>query len=333
MTRDEGGSPRPVRADELPEGRRAVLAMYQRVRWYAVPMWMIEAATGRRLAGDVEGACAAAGIDLDIDLAAVARACGRETADLVADDLHHLVPDLLRWHMPRVLRPPGAIWCASGVLRRYPAGGGANLLVDKAWKDPVRLKLQVRTPRAGSEVVHDRGPHMYHLHRCYWDARYTDSLMERCGGTARIPFFHADGRPLNVDELPDGPSSDDPVATVEWLTMLWDRGRSGEALAACGIDLAPGEQDTWPVRPQVAVERLVADARNVLDRGVPEPAWMEPRRRPERTVWLDGRDETQVFPDVELTFDRSGRVTVRRRDRPVGESLALTVPEYRHPVD
>jgi hypothetical protein len=67
--------------------------MYQRVRWYAVPMWMIEAATERRLAGDVEGACAAAGIDLDIDLATVARACGRETADLIADDLRHLAPD------------------------------------------------------------------------------------------------------------------------------------------------------------------------------------------------------------------------------------------------
>ncbi|MFF5205807.1 ankyrin repeat domain-containing protein [Streptosporangium sp. NPDC000396] len=334
MTRDEVGSPRPVHADELPEGRRAVLAMYQRVRRYAVPMWMIEAAAERRLAGDVAGACAAAGIDLDVDRAAVARACGRETADLIADDLRHLAPDLLRWHMPRVLDdPPGPIWHASGVLRRYPAGGGAVLLVDKAWKDPVRLKLRVVIPRAGNEAVHDRGSHMYHLHRSCWDTRHTDELRERCGGTDRIPFFHADGRPLDVDELPGGPSPDDPVADVEWLTMLWDHGRVGEALAECGITLEPGEPNIWEVRPQVAVERLVADARNVLDHGVPEPPLVSPPRRSKPTVWLDGGDETQVFPDVELTFGRAGRVTARRRNHPIGESLIVTIPEYRHPID
>ncbi|WP_433444764.1 hypothetical protein [Nonomuraea sp. CA-141351] len=119
----------------------------------AVPMWMIEAATERRLAGDVEGACAATGIDLDIDFAKVAEACGLETADVIADDLRHLAPDLPRWHMPRVLHPPGAIWNWTGVLRRYLAGGGANLTVGQAWKDPVRLKLQVRTKWEGNDVL------------------------------------------------------------------------------------------------------------------------------------------------------------------------------------
>ncbi|MEV1172081.1 ankyrin repeat domain-containing protein [Nonomuraea sp. NPDC049784] len=333
MTSDAVGPPRPVRVDELPEGRRALLAMYQRVRWYAVPMWMIEAATERRLAGDVEGACAAAGIDLDVDFAKVAEVSGQETADVIADDLRHLAPDLLRWHMPRVLHPPGAIWNWTGVLRRYPAGGGANLTVGQAWKDPVRLKLQVRTKWEGNDVLPDRGTWTYHLHRSYWDARHTDELRERCGGTDRIPFFHADGRPLAVDELPDGPRPDDPVATVEWLTMLWDRGRTGEALAACGITLAPGEQESWPVRPQAAVERLVAEARNVLDHGVPEPALVKPGRRRQRTVWVDGNDETWPFTDVELTFESSGKVTARRRDRPIGEDLILTLAEYRHPAD
>lgn len=324
-----------ISTDELPEERGTVLAMYQRVRWYAVPAWMTEAVAERRAAGDVEGACAAAGIDLDVDLAKVKGACGRETADLVEDDLRHLVPDLLRWHMPRVVRPMGAIWSASGVLRRYPAGGGANLVVDKVWRDPVRLELRVVTPRAGTPVVHDRGSHKYHLHRSCWDARHTDELRERCGGTDRIPFFHADGRPLDDAELPDtgGPCPDDPVAAAEWLTTLWDRGRTGEALAACGITLAPDEPDLWPERPLVAVERLAADARNVLDHGVPEPALSRTRPPRDRRIWVDGREETQVVEDVELTFGRAGRVTARRRNAPIGEYMALTVPEYRHPVD
>jgi hypothetical protein len=106
--------------------------MYQRVRRYAVPQWMIDAATERRLAGDVACACAAANLDLDVNLAAVALVCGQETADVVADDLRHLARDLLRWHMFRVLEPAGATSPASAVLRQYPAGGGAILVVRRS---------------------------------------------------------------------------------------------------------------------------------------------------------------------------------------------------------
>ncbi|MEK0098443.1 hypothetical protein WDA79_08015, partial [Streptomyces sp. A475] len=47
------------------------LLMWQRVREYAVPPSMIETATARRAAGDWAGACAAARIDVDLDLRAV----------------------------------------------------------------------------------------------------------------------------------------------------------------------------------------------------------------------------------------------------------------------
>lgn len=127
---------RPVPAAELTAQRRAELAMYQRVRRHAVPGWMIEAATERRLAGDPAGACAAAGVELDVDLARVAGQHGREIADQIADDLHHLAPDLLRWHVPRALVPPGAAWTRFGVVRRYPAAGGANLLVERMQGNP-----------------------------------------------------------------------------------------------------------------------------------------------------------------------------------------------------
>ncbi len=78
------------------------LSFWLRVREFAVPPSMIESATDRRLAGDWRGACAAAGFDVDIDLSVSARTYGADIAAQVSDDLHHLAPDLLRWHLPRV---------------------------------------------------------------------------------------------------------------------------------------------------------------------------------------------------------------------------------------
>ena len=78
------------------------LSFWLRVREFAVPPSMIETATARRLAGDWAGACAAAGIDVDLNLRSVARTHGRGLAAQVRADLRHLAPDLLRWHMPRI---------------------------------------------------------------------------------------------------------------------------------------------------------------------------------------------------------------------------------------
>lgn len=75
---------------------RREAAGWRRIRRYAVPGWMIEQATGRRLAGDWRGACAAAGVDVTFDLAEVARVHGRPVASALEDDLRHLAPDLLR---------------------------------------------------------------------------------------------------------------------------------------------------------------------------------------------------------------------------------------------
>lgn len=63
---------------------------------------MIETATARRSAGDWAGACAAAGVDVDLDLRFLARSRGRELAARIRADLRHLAPDLLRWHLPRI---------------------------------------------------------------------------------------------------------------------------------------------------------------------------------------------------------------------------------------
>jgi hypothetical protein len=78
------------------------LSFWLRVREFAVPPSMIETATARRRAGDWAGACAAAGVDVDLDLRSVARTHGRELAARVRADLRRLAPDLLRWHLPRI---------------------------------------------------------------------------------------------------------------------------------------------------------------------------------------------------------------------------------------
>ena len=84
------------------------------------------------LVGDWAGACAAARVDVDLDLRAVARAHGSEFAAQVRADLRHLAPDLLRWHLPRIapdglLRPgltvvPGPVRHAGATAVRAPRG-------------------------------------------------------------------------------------------------------------------------------------------------------------------------------------------------------------------
>lgn len=67
----------------------------------AVPAGMIERATELRLAGDWQGACAAARVEVSIDDFRLDFTVGEEGRALVDDALRHLVPDLLRWHFPR----------------------------------------------------------------------------------------------------------------------------------------------------------------------------------------------------------------------------------------
>ncbi|MFJ9413244.1 hypothetical protein ACIRPT_03640 [Streptomyces sp. NPDC101227] len=187
------------------------LSLWLRVRRFAVPPSMIETATARRCAGDWAGACAAAGIDLDLHMRSLARTHGQELAARVRADLRHLAPDLLRWHMPRIapdglLRPGITI-----ALARYDAAGrdGARpvYLVARtppAWADAgqrISLALWDGSPsEAGAR--HHPHPHPHRrfrldLHRHLWDARRTDELRIRSGAD-RPP---ADGRCATDPEL------------------------------------------------------------------------------------------------------------------------------------
>ncbi|MCX4759462.1 hypothetical protein OG562_00330 [Streptomyces sp. NBC_01275] len=185
------------------------LSLWLRVREFAVPPSMIDTATARRHAGDWAGACAAAGVDVDLNLRTLARTHGRELAARLRSDLRRLAPDLLRWHMPRIA-PDGLLRPGLTLpLARYDGCDAA----DRDGAGPVHLV--VRTPPAwadagqrislgvwdGSSVEAGarRHPHprpgrrfRLDLHRHLWDARRADELRIRSGAdrqSTACPLF------------------------------------------------------------------------------------------------------------------------------------------------
>ncbi|MGW9210894.1 hypothetical protein ACWGR4_28375 [Embleya sp. NPDC055664] len=176
--------------------RDSRLTLWLRVREFAVPPSMIETATTRRLAGDWQAACAAAGVDVDIDLRFEARTRGGEFAARIRDDLRGLAPDLLRWHMPRIA-PDGLLRPGLTVsLARYDVGehGGTRPVhlvarTPPAWADAgqrIALALWDGSHRDAAGFRHHphRHPHRrfrLDLHRHLWDARRSDELWIRSG--------------------------------------------------------------------------------------------------------------------------------------------------------
>ncbi|MFI6693863.1 hypothetical protein ACIBLA_19295 [Streptomyces sp. NPDC050433] len=166
-------------------------SFWRRVREFAVPPSMIETATARRQVGDWAGACAAAGIDVDLRLRSVARTYGQDLAAQVRADLRHLAPDLLRWHLPRIA-PDGLLRPGSTIaLARYDPGSGPVDLVVRtppAWADAgQRISLALWDgSHAGASASRHPHPHpdrrfRLDLHRHLWDARRTDELTARAG--------------------------------------------------------------------------------------------------------------------------------------------------------
>lgn len=175
-------------------GIESRISLWLRVREFAVPPAMIETATARRKVGDWAGACAAAGFDVDVNLRSLARTHGPELARRVRDDLRHLAPDLLRWHMPRV-GPDGLLRPALTVtLARYGVedpgslcgrAGSVHLVARTApsWADAgQRIVLALWDESRPDDGVglhpHPRPDRRFRfdLHRHLWDARTTAEL-------------------------------------------------------------------------------------------------------------------------------------------------------------
>lgn len=267
--------PRTFPADEA--------SSWRRIRRYAVPRWMIERATERRLAGDWQGACAAANVDVTFDLPDVAKRHGADAGKALEGDLRSFAPDLLRWHLPRYLR---------GRTTLRP--GQCVILTSYGDQAAVRLHLHVTTSRMidGSQrltlrcgpVDHEEyvaqygtvhGVHDWTSAQYLWDVRHASELRERHAGTSRLPFHEPDGTLRRADQLPAAdPGLADLAGHTEWVTLLHDQGDIARAYAAAGITIdetppemrygrppsimgALGNRPIALTRIQAEIERLV----------------------------------------------------------------------------
>ncbi|MEU3425113.1 hypothetical protein [Streptomyces gardneri] len=298
------------------------LSLWLRVREFAVPPSMIETASTRRLRGDWAGACAAARIDVDLDLRALARDHGRELARRVRDDLRHLAPDLLRWHMPRIapdglLRPgltvalarygqsaPDGVGPAPHLVARTPpAWADAGQRISLAWWDG-----HPTGPGAGAAARH---PHprpsrlfRFDLHRHLWDARRADELRARSG----------DGRtPASAPGLPE-PSGE---ALSPGLRCAVDRWAAEAQL----LNRAEGRPEGGAV-----VVRLGSGRRMLLEPLLDGGAAVTPAPPESLAATLPVLPDaaTWVLPDLELL--RAGLVEGDRLHPLVAAAL---VPDHR----
>ncbi|MEU8972051.1 ankyrin repeat domain-containing protein [Streptomyces monashensis] len=298
----------------------------RRVRRYAVPAGMIERTAERRLAGDWRGACAAANVDIAFDLSEVADHCGDFVATALEDDLRHFAPDLLRWHLPRLLGGRTTLATDTTVVlaRYHPRTADEafrrtpylHITTPAMTGGPQRIALRFRTLKDGHAAgVFGRGTEDWRSARHLWDVRHTAELRERCGGgTERPPFFHADATPLGMDELPTAdPGDGDPAARAEWATLLHQKGESQAAFAAAGIelDLTPPQKSGWyRADPEQLVSGLALDhtrlepeirrqlAEGVADRFLIAAHWrtyiqLEPRNTGGLLVRAVDRDDVQ----------------------------------------
>ncbi|MEU0564663.1 hypothetical protein ABZ297_04580 [Nonomuraea sp. NPDC005983] len=291
------------------------LSCWLRVREFAVPPSMIESATARRATGDWAGACAAAHVDVDLNLRCAAHAYGQEFAACLRADLRHLAPDLLRWHMPRIA-PDGLMRPGLTVsLARYdPMGrgdGGTVHLVARtppAWADAgQRISLALWDgSRLGAGLHPHPRPHRrfrLDLHRHLWDVRRVGELRVRSGAD-RPPD---DGRPTpNLDMPLARDCAVDRWAPEAWM-LLRTIGRAGGAVAVrlggrrrLVLDLAvDGDTSGLPaLRIRTAPTRGDASALPVL---------------PDAATW--------VLPDLALL--RAGLIEADRLHPLVASALVL----------
>lgn len=314
------------------------LSFWPRVREFAVPPSMIETASARRHAGDWAGACAAAGVDVDLDLRSLARTRGRDLAAHVRADLRHLAPDLLRWHMPRIaphglLRPGLTI-----ALTRYDAverdgpgtrdSPGSMCLVVRtapAWADAGQRISLALWDRSHADAGARRHPHprpnrrfRLDLHRHLWDARRSDELRVRSGADQSADESLAlvkagGGLPLvNADALEPVPW--DP----RWAVDRW----AGEAR----ILLRAEGRSTGTVAVRVGSgQRLLLDL--VADgEGAGSPGFalaVAPTKGATAALPVLPDAATWTLPDLELI--RSGSIEIGQLHPLVASALA---PEH-----
>ncbi|MFI8101177.1 hypothetical protein [Streptomyces sp. NPDC086023] len=276
------------------------LLMWRRVREYAVPPSMIEKAAARRAAGDWAGACAAARIDVDLDLRAVRHRHGTDLTTRLRADLRRLAPDLLRWHMPRIapdgrLRPGLTL-----TLARYggPGTAAVQLVVrtPPAWADAgQRMSLTLWEEHGDDASGQHPHPHpdrrfRLDLHRHLWDGTRSGDLARR----------HAAAGDPYAAGGPERPAGHDPWPPAHWAAeaelLLRAEGRPRGALTA-----------RTGVRSLAVLELVAPD-----DSHVPElrPVRDAPPRQETAALPVLPEAAARPLPDLELL--RAGLLTADR---------------------
>ncbi|MGW0436470.1 ankyrin repeat domain-containing protein [Micromonospora sp. NPDC003197] len=230
------------------------LPTWQRIRRYAVPEWMIEECTQRREANDWRGACAAARIDVDVDLAEVANRFGTKAAERIEQELSLLAPDLLRWHLPRALGGRTILatrqrWVFSVLPEPLSAETPLlSLQLPKTVDGSQRLRLElVNAAEANRHSMYDLPPYL-------WSVGHVASLRYAYGGSAeRLPRFDVDGKPLPVTSFADTVDPADPASQAEAVFRRLHEGEVFEAWRLAGIDFDPsGWEHSWPMESRLA---------------------------------------------------------------------------------
>lgn len=302
---------------------------------------MIETATARRRAGDWAGACAAARIDVDLDLRHLARRHGHDLAARIRTDLRHLAPDLLRWHMPRIA-PDGLLRPGLTLsLARYavPGRGGERPLhlvarTPPAWAEGGQRISLALWDGARPETGPGRHPHprphrryRLDLHRHLWDARTADALRIRAGADRPDPVRHP--------PYPDPPVTPPPgrhCAVDRWAAeagiLLRAEGRAtgtgtftvrlgGRHLLVLELERDPGrDPGPDPDAPGPTALRVVTAPADGSASALPV--------LPDAATW--------VLPDLELL--RSGAIDAERLHPLVASALApdrTPADPSRHP--
>ncbi|MHB9860543.1 hypothetical protein [Streptomyces sp. YIM S03343] len=314
-------------AHHLANAIPARLLMWQRVREYAVPPSMIETATARRAVGDWAGACAAARIDVDLDLRAVRDRHGTDLVTRLRTDLRLLAPDLLRWHMPR-MAPDGRLRPGLTISLAHYRSSGAMPLHLVVQTPPARADAGQRMSLALWEGLrHDAPRHHPHphperrfrldLHRHLWDSGRSGELARRCGAVG-VPSAALPDRP----HVPDGFHLPDrfPAPDSGWAVASW-------AAEAELLLRAEGP----PRRPRGAFTvRLGARSQAVLELVAPDdshaPTWRPLREAlpAQEVAALPVLPEAaaRVLPDLELL--RAGLVAAERLHPLVAAALAVS---------
>ncbi|MEU4159766.1 hypothetical protein [Actinoplanes sp. NPDC026670] len=296
--------------------RALFLSDWRNIRRFAVPARMITECAGARERGDWRAACEAARIDVDFDPGLAAEAGARAV---------HLVPDLLRWHLPRALH--GSTTFAGGYLYLLipdePVGPETVLLTVRA---PVTAQASQRL-RLGAVRGADglRDERTAPVPAYLWDARHTSGLRTAVGGSdRRLPLLTATAQPQPEDTVGVG---DDLPARAE---RVWRAPRRRQAFLAAGFEFTAGQDGDWSSADrnwylqQLDPLRLAHDARWLAAR-LGERAWtVTDNYYDYLTVFVDGDtirvsratapDRPQILIDMtrycaDLELIRQGRLT------------------------